>query len=69
LLFEGEAFAGSPLHADDSDATVAALLAFLTLRPGDTDSEYFDGYSPAQLHFAERHAEVLSAEAAFRFGE
>jgi hypothetical protein len=44
VLFQGEDFAGSPLHTDDLDETVAALLSFLSLRPGDTDREYFDNY-------------------------
>ena len=45
-VFEGEDFAGSPMQADDSDDTLRALLGFLTLRPGDTDSEYFEAYTP-----------------------
>lgn len=28
------------------------LLNFLTLKPGDTDSEYFDSYTPEQLEWA-----------------
>jgi hypothetical protein len=40
-VFEAEDFAGSPMHADDSDETLRSLLSFLTLRPGDTDAEYF----------------------------
>ena len=59
-IFEGEDFAGSPLHADDSDETLRSLLGFLTLRPGDTDREYFDSYSERQLAFAGDHAEALS---------
>lgn len=51
-LFSGEDFAGSPMHADDSLETVQALLTFLTLRPGDTDREYFEGYAPHQLEWA-----------------
>jgi hypothetical protein len=53
VLFRGRDFCASPLHADDSDASVRALLGFLTLRPGDTDREYFDGYTAAQRAFAE----------------
>jgi hypothetical protein len=49
IIFEGEDFAGSPMDADDSDETVAALLTFLTLRRGDTDAEYFESYTPEQL--------------------
>lgn len=69
VLFEGSDFRPSPLHADDSDATVAALLGFLTLRPGDTDREYFEDYTPAQLEFCAQHAEALGAESFYRFGE
>ena len=52
VVFRGTDFTCSPCHADDSDATLRALLGFLTLRPGDTDREYFDGYTPAQHAFA-----------------
>ena len=48
VMFEGEDFAGSPMHADDSDACVRALLCFLTLRPGDTDAGYFAEYTEDQ---------------------
>ena len=53
LVFEGHDFHCPPLYAVDSDWTVSGLLAFLSLRPGDTDSEYFDGYSPEQLGWVE----------------
>jgi hypothetical protein len=68
-LFEGEDFCCSPLHAIDSDETVGALLGFLTLRPGDTDAEYFADYTPQQLEFCAQHAETLAWEAEVRFGE
>ena len=63
IIFEGQDFCGSPLHADDSDATVAALLTFLSLRPGDTDREFFERYSPEQLIWAQLNAEELSLHA------
>ena len=69
ILFSGQDFACSPLHATDSDETVRALMGFLTLRPGDTDTEYFKDYTPKQLEFAEHHAESLAAEVDSRFGE
>jgi hypothetical protein len=63
VLFEGEDFAGSPMHASDSDETLAALLTFLCLRPGDTDREYFESYSPEQLAWAGSYdCEVLACE-------
>lgn len=49
VIFEGANYCASPLHADDSRETVAGLLGFLTLKPGDTDREYFDNYTPAQM--------------------
>lgn len=67
-LFEGDDFAGSPLHADDSDASIACLLGFLTLKPGDTDADYFNEYSEAQRAYCDAHAEALSAEVDRRFG-
>jgi len=68
-LFEGEDH-GCPLHtAIDSDDAVRSIMGFLTLRPGDTDSEYFESYTPEQLAYAEQHAEALSLEVMNRFGE
>jgi hypothetical protein len=69
VLFEGEDFSCSPLHAIDADQTVGALLGFLTLRPGDTDQEYFANYTAAQLAYCDQYAEALDCEARARFGE
>jgi hypothetical protein len=60
VIFEGEDFAGSPLHADDSDETLAALLGFLSLRPGDVERDYFEGYTSAQLEWAESNGDKLA---------
>jgi hypothetical protein len=59
-IFTGSDFAGSPMHADDSNETLRALLGFLTLRLGDTDREYFDDYTPEQIAFRDGPAEYLS---------
>jgi uncharacterized membrane protein (UPF0127 family) len=59
LLFTGEDFSPSPMDAIDSDASVRALLGFLTLRPGDTDDEYFAEYTSEQMDFAQTDAEEL----------
>ncbi len=69
VLFEGSDFGPSPMWADDSDATVAGVMAFLTLRPGDTDDEYFRDYTPRQLGYCSMHAESLACEVANQFGE
>jgi hypothetical protein len=68
-LFTGEDFACSPLHAIDSDECIATLMGFLTLRPGDTDAEYFANYTPTQLEFCEQYAESLACYCYSRFGE
>lgn len=60
LVFEGADYCCSPLHAIDSDAAVGGLLAFLSLRPGDTDPEYFASYTEDQLDWCHRWAETLS---------
>lgn len=49
IIFQGRDFFPSPLIAIDSVQTIYALLSFLTLRPGDTDKEYFQDYTPIQL--------------------
>lgn len=60
-IFLGEDFHASPLNANDADETVRSLLCFLTLRPGDTDSEYFENYTADQYNFAmDGSAERLS---------
>ena len=69
VLFAGSDYGSSPMHAIDSNATIAGLLTFLTCRPGDTDAEYFDVYTAEQLEFCEQHAETLSGYCADRFGD
>lgn len=67
VLFQGEDFYCPKWQAADSDATVRALMTFLTLRPGDTDAEYFADYTPEQLSYCDHHAEALSAYVLCRF--
>lgn len=58
-VFAGTDYGPSPMSAIDSDAALRDLLGFLTLRPGDTDCEFFETYTPAQHAFAAQHAETL----------
>lgn len=69
VLFEGEDYACSPMHAIDSDECARSLMTFLTLRPGDTDREYFENYTPEQLAYCSEHAEALSMAVMDRYGE
>ena len=68
-VFTGTDFNCSPMHAIDSDDAVKGLMCFLTLRPGDTDEEYFDSYTDDQLDYCNSHAGALSSEVYGRFGE
>lgn len=60
VLFSGEDYGCAPGHAIDSDDALRNLLGFLTLRPGDTDADYFASYTEAQHAFAASDAEYLS---------
>lgn len=68
VLFEGSDFCCSPLHGIDSDECMKALLGFLTLKPSDTDSEYFEHYTADQMAFARGDAENLEMAVYSRFG-
>lgn len=59
-IFVGADFACSPMRAIDSDAALRSLLTFLTLKPGDTDADYFDNYTPRQISWCNQYAEELS---------
>lgn len=50
-IFTGEDAGIAPSNAVDSDDALRGLLGFLTLRKGDTDSDYFDGYTERQIAF------------------
>lgn len=56
VLFQGDDYCPSLAWADDSDEALRGLCGFLFLRPGDTDAEYFAGYSDRQRAFAESDA-------------
>lgn len=62
-IFSGEDFGLAPQHDPDSDTCIAALLSFLSLRPGDTDRDYFANYTSRQLSFAQTYGETLSVYA------
>lgn len=62
VLFTGMDFACGAGTAIDSDDCVEALASFLTLRPGDTDAEYFVGYSTEQMAFAHGEAEAMQID-------
>lgn len=68
-VFSGEDFGCAGHVPIDSDKCLASLMSFLTLRPGDTDYDYFAGYSREQLEFAQSFGEEMAIYCAERFGE
>lgn len=65
-------FAGEDYHAIPSEGrnrVCAGIMTFLTLKKGDTDSEYFDGYSEEQTRFSEQDADWVLQESIRQFGE
>lgn len=69
VLFNAEDYLPGTALSADSDESIGGLMGFLTLRPGDTDSDYFKDYTPTQLRYCEQHAEELQLECMARFGE
>ena len=53
VVMKGDDFYASPMHGDNSLHTVCGLLGFLTLKPGDTDHEYFDKYTAPMMKWCE----------------
>jgi hypothetical protein len=50
-LFSGDDYSPSPMDSAESLDSLLGLLSFLTVRPGDTEEEYFKDYTPLQLEF------------------
>lgn len=51
LIFSGSDYFCSPLHPIEGLHSIVGLLFFLTLRPGDTDQDYFYHYTRHQLEW------------------
>lgn len=66
-LFTGADFACAPGHSIDGNGCIESLMGFLTLRPGDTDADYFEKYTTEQKEYCEQHADQLACEVQNRF--
>jgi hypothetical protein len=53
VIFQGDSFTPPLGVCIDSDECVAACLFWFTLKPGDTDEEFFEGYTPQQRKWIE----------------
>ena len=64
VIFEGADYDPSPMIDNRVGVESARdILTFLTCRPGDTDDEYFEKYTSAQLEWCKHHAENLATYA------
>jgi hypothetical protein len=68
-IFEGRGYRPGAGIAHDSDDAVRGLMGFLTLRPGETDKEYFENYTSHQMGFALCEAEELAMVVRDRYGD
>lgn len=53
----------SPLWPCDDVQAQAHVLSHVGMKPGDTDTDFFEGYTDTQLAFAETYGESLALEA------
>jgi hypothetical protein len=60
VLFDGKDYSVGCFTCIDSDEAVRGLIGFLTLRPGDTDDEYFEKYTRRQMEWAKAEAGYVS---------
>jgi hypothetical protein len=62
VIFLGDGFTPPLGVAIDSDACVAALLSWFTIKPGDVEDDFFFGYTPLQWEWMESgRADELAA--------
>lgn len=57
----GATYCGVPAHQSiDGDSARALVCSLFAMRPGDTDSEYFESYTQEQLDWASRFGDELA---------
>ena len=56
VVFSGNDLGCSPMHKPEGKDNAIALLGFLTLKPGDTDDDYFEKYTSIQLKWCKSDA-------------
>ncbi|HEY6117460.1 MAG TPA: hypothetical protein VI172_16020 [Candidatus Dormibacteraeota bacterium] len=56
------------LHgSSDGIAAKELVMSLVAMRPGDTDADYFAGYTPEQLAWVTEHGEALGIEREARY--
>lgn len=65
---KGATWCGIPSHQSiDGNAAKECVASLFAMKPGDTDREYFDSYTPEQLEWAEANGEELGLEREIRY--
>lgn len=62
-------YSPGPMHSDDGRESRRVATDMVGMRKGDTDAEYFAGYTEEQLDFADRFGEELTMLAEERYGQ
>ena len=70
-IFDPESFAIGmpPWDSIDGPKAKAAVLGWMSVKPGDTDDDFFEDFTPEQLDFVQQYGEALSLAREERFGE
>lgn len=64
----GTLWCGVPGHVSiDGIEAKQTVLSLVAMRPGDTDRDYFDGYTPEQMDWAIHNGEALTVEGSARY--
>lgn len=53
----------------DGDDAKALVLSLVSMKPGDTDADYFANYTGLQLAFADEYSDEITMISEYRFGE
>jgi hypothetical protein len=70
IFSTGDLWCGIPgQHTLDGKEAKACVLSLVSMKPGDTDREYFEHYTPEQLAWAEKYSDWLTTESLYRYGE
>ncbi|MCC6812141.1 MAG: hypothetical protein IT381_32270 [Deltaproteobacteria bacterium] len=72
IFARGQLWVGSPVRGfrDGLDGREArdAVISLVGMAPGDTDRDYFDGYTAEQRGWATENGERISLERSLRYG-
>ena len=68
IFARGDTYCATPGHCSVDGIEARELVCSLfAMKPGDTDAEYFGGYTPEQLEWAQANGEELGMLREFRF--